>query len=155
MKRTLSALTIAALVCVPLLSPAVASAGAPMYPYRGHVQNIGWQTLTGDGQMAGTTGQSLRLEAVDFVYPGQETRGHVQDIGWQPWTASDSTRVGTVGQSKRLEAIQVRGTNGNRIECQAHVQNMGWLPRVKDGQVCGTIGLSLRAEAFRFFLVQD
>jgi hypothetical protein len=34
--------------------------------YRVHVQNIGWQEWKKLGQMAGTTGQSLRLEAIEF-----------------------------------------------------------------------------------------
>ena len=32
--------------------------------YEAHVQDIGWQGVRKDGEMAGTTGQSKRIEAV-------------------------------------------------------------------------------------------
>ena len=32
--------------------------------YEAHVQGIGWQGVRKDGEMAGTTGQSKRIEAV-------------------------------------------------------------------------------------------
>jgi uncharacterized protein YjdB len=34
--------------------------------YRAHVQNIGWMTEVCDAAQAGTTGQSLRLEALQM-----------------------------------------------------------------------------------------
>lgn len=148
---------IGALAAVLLLLAAVpASANSLTYPYTAHVQSVGWQGMVGDGAVAGTTGLGLRLEALRFVFPGQEARGHVQDLGWQGWQANDSTEVGTTGKGKRLEAVQVRSTiPGVHIECQAHVQGRGWLPRVRDGQVCGTTGKGLRLEAVRFWLVDN
>lgn len=137
------------------LTAVPASAVSLTYPYTAHVQNVGWQGMVGDGAVAGTTGKGLRLEALRFVFPGQEARGHVQSIGWQGWQAGDSTQVGTIGKSLGLEAVQVRSTiPGVKIECQAHVQGLGWMPRVGDGQVCGTTGKSLRLEAVRLWLVQ-
>jgi uncharacterized protein YjdB len=32
--------------------------------YQAHVQNIGWQNWVKDGEVAGTTGQSKRMEAI-------------------------------------------------------------------------------------------
>ena len=75
-------------------------------------------------------------------------RGHVQNIGWQDWT--DAGVVGTTGQSLRLEAIQVQGRFAP-VWCQAHVQDLGWLPPVRDGEVCGTTGRALRLEAVRLW----
>lgn len=34
--------------------------------YRSHVQNIGWQNWVRNGQLSGTTGQSLRMEAIQI-----------------------------------------------------------------------------------------
>lgn len=137
------------------LAIAPASAASGTYYYAGHSQNIGWQVPVADGAVAGTTGKSLRLEALRFTFPGQQARGHVQDIGWQGWQAGDSTQVGTTGKGKRLEAIQVRSTiPGVAIECQAHVEGHGWLSRVGDGQLCGTTGSGLRLEAVRLWIVQ-
>lgn len=153
MKARLAA-AMAALALV--MTAASAGASSITYPYTAHVQEEGWQDMVGDGATAGTTGQGLRLEALRFVFPGQEARGHVQDLGWQAWQAGDSTQIGTIGKSKRLEAVQVSSTNpGAAIECQAYVQNIGWMPRVPDGQVCGTTGKGLRLEAVRFWLVEN
>ena len=38
----------------------------PEIQYRGHVQDIGWQPYSSNGQIIGTTGKSLRLEAVEI-----------------------------------------------------------------------------------------
>ena len=112
----------------------------------GHVQDTGWQLPT--NTVAGTTGQSRRLEAIQLVDPVAMVRGHVQNRGWLDWT--DAGVVGTTGQSLRLEAIQVRGRFAP-VWCQAHVQNLGWLPPVRDGEVCGTTGRALRLEAVRLW----
>ena len=34
--------------------------------YRTHIQNIGWQDIKKDGELAGTQGKSLRLEAMNI-----------------------------------------------------------------------------------------
>ncbi|MFG2638833.1 hypothetical protein ACGFX8_34695 [Streptomyces sp. NPDC048362] len=76
-----------------------------------HVQNIGWQPwqYAADGKQVevGTTGQNLRLEALEIeVLSGTVAgRAHVQNVGWQPLAASSKIRIGTVGQSLRMEAV--------------------------------------------------
>lgn len=82
--------------------------------YTGHVQNIGWQSWVRDGAMAGTSGKSLRLEAMNIRLTGElanyyhvEYRTHVQNIGWQSWVR-DGAKAGTSGKSLRLEALQIR-----------------------------------------------
>jgi len=39
--------------------------------------------------------------------------------------------------------------NDAGLHYRAHVQNVGWLPAVRDGQVAGTVGYSKRMEAFK------
>ena len=70
------------------------------------MQDIGWLDWVASGQVAGTTGESRRMEAIQIVGPVQY-RAHVQDIGWMDWVNSGET-AGTVGQSKRLEAIEIK-----------------------------------------------
>lgn len=38
--------------------------------YDVHVQNVGWQTWASDGEQSGTTGKSLRLEALRIAMQG-------------------------------------------------------------------------------------
>ena len=112
MSRTLSAL----LLALALMFGVTPSAGAePIHvDARGHVQNVGWLGWAADSQTVGTTGRSLRMEAIRVAsdVPGWriECRAHVQDIGWMPWVADGQT-CGTTGRSKRLEAVQLRLTH--------------------------------------------
>jgi uncharacterized protein YjdB len=118
------------------------------YAYAGHVQNIGWQSMVNNGSVAGTVGQSLRLEALTFAGSGQLARAHVQDEGWLPWQSDGSVGIGTVGKGKRMEAIQLTSTvPGTKFTYRVHVQDIGWMPWVSDGEIAGTVGRSLRIEA--------
>ena len=150
MRRLCSALL--ALTLITVLAPPAAA--EPIFVnYRAHVQNVGWQPFVADGQSAGTTGRSLRLEAIELRGGVGRVSAHVQERGWMPEVAGGHT-AGTTGRSLRLEAVRVRSDiPGWRIECQAHVQNIGWMPWVGDGQTCGTTGQSLRMEAIRLRLV--
>ncbi|WP_156946308.1 DNRLRE domain-containing protein, partial [Clostridium akagii] len=71
--------------------------------YDAQVENVGWQPVTNDYNLAGTTGQGLRLEAlkINLTTPIAGMRikyqAHVQNIGWQDWGYDGST-AGTVGQ---------------------------------------------------------
>ena len=127
--------------------------------YQAHVQNIGWQAAVTDGAVAGTSGQSLRVEALKVSLKnadyagGVQIRAHVQDIGWQGW----STTGGTSGQSKRVEAMQIRLTgemaNHYDVYYRVHAQNIGWMGWAKNGEQAGTAGYSYRLEAVQVKLV--
>ena len=128
-----------------------------------HVENIGWQDAVLSGGVSGTTGQSLRVEALRIALDAGviggtvECRSHVQNIGWQDWVASGSTS-GTEGCALRMEATQIRLT-GNiadvyDIVYRAHVQNIGWQPWTLNGGIAGTEGQSLRVEALQVKLVK-
>ena len=119
---------------------------------RGHVQNIGWMPWVADSQTAGTTGRSLRMEAIELRGGVGRVSAHVQDIGWMP-AVPNGTTAGTTGRSLRMEAIRVTSdVPGWAIECRAHVQDVGWMPWVADGQTCGTTGRSKRLEAVQLRL---
>ena len=130
--------------------------------YRVHVQNVGWQGWKSNGETAGTTGKSLRLEGLELKLQNQEYSGgieyrtHVQDIGWQGWK-SDGQMAGTTGKAYRLEALQIRLT-GEMAEhydlyYRVHIQNYGWMPYVKNGAFAGSEGFGLRLEGLEIHLV--
>jgi uncharacterized protein YjdB len=66
----------------------------PSVSYNAHVQNIGWQGAKGNGEVAGTTGQNLRMEALTLsisdplISGGVQYKAHVQNIGWQSWVSN-------------------------------------------------------------------
>ncbi len=155
-----------------------ANAALEYYPeYRCHIQTIGWTGWTMGDQQCGTTGQSLRMEAIQIRLVGVDPanigvtyRAHVQNIGWQEWV-SDGATAGTTGQGLRMEAIEIKLVlpgiaigDTNNITYQVHVQNRGWVGSsgkysplkidltgnwFYDGATSGTTGEGLRLEAIR------
>jgi hypothetical protein len=128
--------------------------------YVAHVANTGWMSWVSDGAVAGTTGQSLQMEAVEValnnlgIASGIQYRAHVGDIGWQNWVGNASV-AGTTGQSRRMEAFQIRLVNPSgkySIRYRAHVAELGWLDWVTDGAVAGTTGQSRQMEALQIMI---
>ncbi len=112
--------------------------------------------------MAGTTGQSLRLEGIHINVigvpgVGVEYRTHVQNIGWEENWTSNGGFSGTEGQSLRLEAIEIRLTGENAgaytIWYRTHVQNFGWTGWACNGQSCGSAGYSYRLEGIEIVIL--
>ncbi len=132
--------------------------------YQTHVQNISWQDEVSNGQMSGTTGQSLRLEGIKISLANQEYSGnieyqtHIQNIGWETSWSKNGELSGTTGKSLRLEAIKIRLT-GEMAEIydiyyRVHSQAFGWLDWAKNGEAAGTSGYSYRLEAIQIVLVK-
>ncbi len=134
-----------------------------MVTYSSHVQNIGWQSYVYDGATSGTSGKSLRLEAMKLALVNQEYSGsieyktHIQNVGWEDDWSSDGEMTGTSGRSLRLEAIQIQLTDemaeNYDIYYRVHAQNFGWLDWACNGESAGTAGYSYRLEAIQVELV--
>lgn len=91
-----------------------------MVPCRGgvqiqaHVEDIGWFPYVSDGDIVGTTGRDLAIQAVRIKLEGDVAeqydvyyRVHVADFGWLGWAKNDEA-AGTTGISLQAEAIEVR-----------------------------------------------
>lgn len=131
--------------------------------YQTHVQNIGWQSFSYDGQLSGTSGRAFRLEGIKIQLdnPSENVKikyqTHVQNVGWQDWV-SDGSLSGTSGQALRLEGIRIKLEGAPieyHVQYQVHVQNIGWQDWVMDGEMAGTSGQALRLEGIRIRIVKD
>ncbi len=114
--------------------------------YRVHLQDYGWQDWKRNGEMAGTTGESKRLEAIQIDYPDVEAKAHIQDYGWVDYgKITKDTVIGTTGESKRLECLCLKGNFVYRV----HLQDTGWTCWTLADGICtlGSVGESLRIEA--------
>ena len=128
--------------------------------YNAHVQYDGWQSWKKDGEMAGTEGRSLRVEALNIKLinapsnAGIIYRTHVQYDGWQDWK-SNGQMAGTSGRSLRVEALEIKLQNMSNytVEYQVHVQDYGWSGWYIDGETAGTVGQGKRIEAIRIRIV--
>jgi hypothetical protein len=88
--------------------------------YQTHIQNYGWEDQ-GDntnwkknGDTSGTTGESLRLEAIQIKLTGDTAdqfdiwyQVHAQNMGWLAWTKNGES-AGTEGFGYRLEGIKIQ-----------------------------------------------
>lgn len=122
--------------------------------YMAHLQGIGDTAVFSNGEFCGTRGQSRRVEGLSVwllkKFEGN-LRGlvHLQGIGdvVQPRMKFAGTR----GQSRRLEGFQLNfdpPIPGVGLRYMAHLQNIGDVPFVTDGQFVGTRGQSRRLEGF-------
>ena len=136
----------------------------PSVLYQCHVQKTGWQEWMFDGDIAGTVGQSKRLEGIalklggDFAESSIQYRTHVQTYGWEEEWRTNGTVSGTEGQSKRLEAIQIQlsGDADAKYDVfyRVHAQQYGWLGWAKNGESAGTAGYSYRLEGIQVVLLE-
>ncbi|MBR3318124.1 MAG: L,D-transpeptidase family protein [Atopobiaceae bacterium] len=134
----------------------------PGVTYHAHVQDRGWLDWVKNGRTAGTTGQSLRVEATEMKLgnnkiPGSITyAAHVQGKGWVD-VSRDGETNGSLGESRRLEAMRVllKGEVAKYFDVyyRAHVQGAGWLGWAKNSHDAGSVGAGKRMEAFEVRLV--
>ena len=122
--------------------------------------------------IAGTTGQSKRLEAVKLRLKGDVAnkydiyyRVHIQDYGWLDW-AKNGESAGSEGCSKRLEGIEIRLVKkgeaapgqtqrpfiSKSVTYQSYIQGDGWQEWKRDGELSGTQGQSKQLEALKIEL---
>ena len=118
--------------------------------YKVHVQDKGWMDWVQEGRLAGTIGESLRIEAIR-IQGVDSYRVHVEGIGWMPWVKEDEV-AGTEKKGLRIEAIEIKGKD---INYQTHVENVGWLDFARNGEVSGSEGKGLRIEAIRLLRSEE
>lgn len=140
--------------------------------YRVHGQTYGWQNWKADGEIAGITGQSKRIEAIQIELTGKYAdkydiyyRVHLQTYGWLDW-AKNGEKAGSLGYSKRMEALEIvlvekdstaPGETADhyrypKVSYQAHSQTYGWCGESYDNNVAGITGQSKRLEALKIKL---
>ncbi len=131
--------------------------------YRSHIQNIGWSDYVSDGEVSGTTGKNLKLEALTISpRPGLpegdiECSAHIQNIGWSDYQSCNHD-IGTTGKNLRIEALKIRLTGDLSktydIFYQVHVEDYGWCDPVSNNEIAGTTGECKKIEAIRIELLK-
>ena len=127
-----------------------------------HVQNIGWMDPVGSGNVAGTTGRGLNLEALKIslevdgatsqeqVANALSVEAHVSGVGWQATVGNGGT-AGTTGQSRAVEALRVRLSADlsarYTVWYRVHSAEFGWLGWACDGADAGSAGYGRAVQA--------
>lgn len=155
-------LTIALLlmfVVVPLTNAGAEEVGIK---YQVCIKGDGWENVWhSNGQMAGTTGKSKRIEQIIIKTSGLPFackltyRTHVRDDGWGSWVYENGIS-GSLDQ-KRIEAIQAKLNNCPdwSVFYNVHMKDIGWYKEGqirRDGEIAGTTGQSRRIEAIKIWL---
>lgn len=135
--------------------------------YRAHVQSMGWLDPVRDGQVAGTTGNGYRMEALKIQPPeGMEltVKAHIANVGWKTYKGIDGTEnsgtgssahdpiIGTVGKSLGLQAIEIdvaKNPKKLKVSYRVHVGGFGWGPWIPAGYAAGTTGIGRSIEAIQ------
>lgn len=156
-------LVMALLVSFIIFPSSVKAATGTSVNYQTHVQTFGWQGVKSNGQVAGTSGQAKRLEAIKISlsnteYSGNiEYRTHIQKLGWESSFRKNGQLSGTSGRALRLEAIQIKLTgeiaNYYDVYYRVHAQTYGWQGWAKNGASAGTAGFAFRLEAIQIVLI--
>lgn len=130
--------------------------------YRVHTQDYGWLPEVRDGQIAGTTGQARRVEAIQFTHLPKglelDIHAHIQnkgDMAYDSVMDGNLPIIGTVGQGLRLEGFNIHvlcNDTGKKLKYDGHVQDVGWTGELPAGTPCGTAGQAKRMEAVKLWL---
>lgn len=131
--------------------------------YGAHSQNLGYLPTVRDGQVAGTTGQGLALEALKINPPEGwelEAYAHIENLGWQVYTGivhGNDILIGTTGRSLQIEMLGFRVVKRpegctDKLRFQVHQQNIGWKGWTDEGYFSGSDGMSARLEAVRLMI---
>ncbi len=89
-QRLFALLVVSSIIC--MVPTSVWADAAPSVSYCTHVQNVGWQDYSAQGDMSGTEGRSLKLEGIRVALNkagydlGIEYQTHIQNIGWETGT---------------------------------------------------------------------
>lgn len=133
--------------------------------YQVHMEGIGWGPLVKNGAVAGTVGESRRVEAIRWrlinLPEGEEVflhgNAHVENIGWLGFVP-DGEICGTVGESRKLEGLQFQlvGKDADKysIQFRSHSQDLGTQDWAKDGEFSGSEGAGLRIEAVQMLITE-
>ena len=137
-----------------------------------HVAGLGWRPAVGNGEVAGTTGQSRAVEALRVRLSAELSerysvwyRVHSAGFGWLGW-ARDGADAGSAGYGRAAQAVQVavlpkgdpapgdtaapfvdRSSEPPSVSYRAHVAGIGWQGAVSDGAAAGTTGQGRALEA--------
>lgn len=120
----------------------------------------GWKAWKKDGQAAGFSKGSKRVEGIQLVLSGQEGgvtyRIRQQSKKWQGWKGNGAQA--TVKRGKRIDAVQIKLTGAAAtaydVYYRVNVQNVGWMGWGKNGATVGATGYQYGIKGIQVKLVE-
>lgn len=146
-------------ITTPVVIPPVVSDFNFKIDSYAHVQDIGdVRNVSDNNVVIGTTGKSLRLEAIGININGVDFNYtiHMQNVGDVTGTVQGQI-LGSSGMNLRLEGITINVKAiipKYKLQYRVHIQDVGWTNWVNSGEFAGTRGRSLRMEAVEIRVVK-
>lgn len=121
----------------------------------------GWKAWHGDGETAGNTVGSKKLNGFAVLVDtgklsgGVKYRAYSQSTGWQSWVKNGNAAG---DEAHPLEAIRIKlkGDISKTYDVyyRTYVKGVGWLDWAKNGKPAGSMNLGLHLQAFQVMLVK-
>ena len=122
--------------------------------YQSHIRKIGNQEEKNEGEIAGTTGQGLRMEGIKIVADTNLSgsvlyQTYIEHDGWENSWKSNGNLSGTEGQSKAIQLIRIKldGELSEKYDIyyRVHSDKYGWLGWAKNGEIAGVKSYDIQA----------
>jgi len=134
--------------------------------YRVHVQDIGWMNWVKNGEVAGKISDNKKIEAIQIKLVKKDnealTTAGVEYYTYLRGSSSNENKIekngeisGTTGENRIIEGINIELLNAPeeaRIKYKAHVQDIGWMNWVSDGDFAGIFNGNKKIEAIQIEL---
>ena len=132
--------------------------------YSAHVRRIGDQNPVNEGETIGTTGQSLRMEAIK-INVNSEIEGnilyktYIDELGWEQDYKKNGEQSGTTGQSKGIQLLRIKleGALAEKYDVyyRIHTESYGWLGWARNDEITGADCYDIQAVQVRLYLKID
>ena len=128
--------------------------------YSSHVSNVGWMTEVYDNQASGIIDGSKRIEALNISLLSKDDIKliggiHVENIGWMN-NITSTNLLGTTGRSLRAEGfyLYLTGSDADKYDIwyRSCIDYYGWLGWAKNGEKCGSQGISATMQGVQIFI---
>lgn len=141
----------------------------PILEFQSHVSNIGWMDWKLNGEVTGTVGQGLPMEAIRIKTTSRcydslhiQYSVYVANQGWTNWV-QDGEVAGTTGKNLPILGIRIKAVDSNynlsknySITYCTHSSNIGWSEIIcKDGITSGEVWGNNPVEAIGICLVKN
>ena len=132
--------------------------------YKSHIRRIGDQQEVSEGEVTGTTGQGLRMEALT-INLNTEIEGnilyqtYVDELGWDDSWRKQGEMAGTTGQGKGIQLLRIKldGKLAEKYDVyyRIHTDTYGWLDWAHNGQTTGATCYDIQAIQIKLILKID
>ena len=132
--------------------------------YNAHIRKIGNQDMVQEGELSGTVGKGLRMEALTIHLDSNLSgnilyKTYIDGKGWEEDYRKNNELSGTTGEGKGIELIRMKLTEELEkrydIFYRVHSDHYGWFDWAKNDEITGADCYDIQAIEIRLYLKID